>query len=74
MVCLLGDNHVLAFVNLSGFGVDHVSGVGEMFCFVVFLNFLNTHTHTKKKLEIQHSNFTVEVFHDILNGLYEFGS
>jgi hypothetical protein len=49
MVCLLGDNHVLAFVNLSGFGVDHVSGVGEMFCFVVFLNFLNTHTHTHKK-------------------------
>lgn len=42
MVCLLGDNHVLAFVNLSGFRVDHVSGVGEMFCFVVFLNFSNT--------------------------------
>lgn len=66
MVCLLGDNHVLAFVNLSGFGVDHVSGVGEMFCFVVFLNFFSN----TKKLEIQHSNFTVEVFYGILNGLY----
>lgn len=42
MVCLLGDNHVLAFVNLPEFGVDRVSAVGKMLCFVVFLNFSNT--------------------------------